>query len=61
VYGPNHARDRRSLWDELAGLMSWWNMLWCIGEDLNVTCFPSERSRAACRLAMADFSDFLHE
>jgi hypothetical protein len=22
VYGPNHARDRRILWDELAGLMS---------------------------------------
>lgn len=31
VYGPNHASDRRILWDELAGIMSWWNMLWCIG------------------------------
>jgi hypothetical protein len=61
VYGPNHARDRRILWDELAGMMSWWNMLWCIGGDFNVTRFPSERSGAACRLAMADFSDFLHE
>jgi hypothetical protein len=34
VYGPNHARDRRILWEELAGLMSWWNMPWCIGGRL---------------------------
>jgi hypothetical protein len=31
VCGPNHARDRRILWEELAGLMSWWNLPWCIG------------------------------
>jgi hypothetical protein len=31
VYGPNNAKDRRTLWDELAGLMSWWNLPWCIG------------------------------
>jgi hypothetical protein len=61
VYGPNHARDRRILWDELAGLMSWWNMPWCIGGDFNVTRFSSERSGAACRLDMVEFSDFLHE
>jgi hypothetical protein len=61
VYGPNYARDRRILWDELAGLMSWWNMPWCIGGDFNVTRFPSERSGVACRLAMSDFSDFLQE
>jgi hypothetical protein len=61
VYGPNHARDRRILWDELAGLMSWWNLPWCIGGDFIVTRFPSERSEVACRLAMSDFSDFLHE
>jgi hypothetical protein len=29
--------------------------------DFNVTRFPSERSGVACRLAMSDFSDFLHE
>jgi hypothetical protein len=29
--------------------------------DFNVTCFPSERSRAACRLGMSDFVDFLHD
>jgi hypothetical protein len=61
VYGPNLARDRRILWDELAGLMSWWIMPWCIGGDFNVTRFPSERSGVACRLAMSDFSAFLHE
>jgi hypothetical protein len=61
VYGPNHVRNRRILWDELAGLMSWLNMSWCIGGDFNVTRFPSERSRVDCRLAMSDFSDFLHE
>jgi hypothetical protein len=24
------------LWDELARLMSWWEMPWCIGGDFNV-------------------------
>jgi hypothetical protein len=61
VYGPNHARDRRILWDGLAGLMSWWKMSWCIEEDFNVTRFPSERSEVTCRLAMSDFFYFLHE
>jgi hypothetical protein len=41
--------------------MSWWNLPWCIGGDFIVTRFPSERSKVACRLAMLDFSDFLHE
>lgn len=37
-------------------------MLWCIGGDFNVTCFPSERSGESwlC-LAMADFSDFIFD
>jgi hypothetical protein len=30
VYGPNGDFDRHLLWDELAGLLSWWNMLWYI-------------------------------
>jgi hypothetical protein len=45
AYGPNSDRDRRFLWDELAGLLSWWNLPLYIGGDFNVTCFPSERSR----------------
>jgi hypothetical protein len=30
VYGPNFDRDRRLLWDELADLISLWNLPWCI-------------------------------
>ena len=26
VYGPNGDIDRRWLWDELAGLLSWWDL-----------------------------------
>jgi hypothetical protein len=26
-------RNRRSLWEELIGLTSWWNLLWYIGGD----------------------------
>ena len=38
VYGPNNVRDRRTLWEELAGLMSWWYLPWCIGGGLQ--CHP---------------------
>jgi hypothetical protein len=31
VYGPNGDSDRHLLWDELVGMLSWWNMPWCIG------------------------------
>jgi hypothetical protein len=31
VYGPNLASHRRILWEKLAGVMSWWNLPWCIG------------------------------
>ena len=43
VYGLNLDRDRRLLWDELAGVLSLWNLLWCLGGDFNVTQFLSER------------------
>jgi len=26
VYGPNSSINRRLLWDELAGILSWWNV-----------------------------------
>jgi hypothetical protein len=31
VYNPNSVRDRRILCGELAGLLSWWNLPWCVG------------------------------
>jgi hypothetical protein len=31
IYGLNDDVDRKELWDELAGLMSWWEIPWCIG------------------------------
>jgi hypothetical protein len=62
VYGPNSDRDRRLLWDELAGVLSLWNLPCCLGGDFNVTRFPSEGSGSA-RLdhAMMEFSDFISE
>jgi exonuclease III len=62
VYGPNLDVDRFILWDELAGVRSWWGVPWCIGGDFNVVRFPSEKLRAG-RLtrAMTTFSDFIAE
>jgi len=62
VYGPNFDSFRSSLWDELAGLSSWWELPWCIGGDFNVTRFPAERSREVrLNAAMMEFSDFIFE
>jgi hypothetical protein len=43
VYRANSDCDKRYLWEELAGLLSWWNLSWCIRKDFNVARFPSER------------------
>jgi hypothetical protein len=59
VHGPNDDGDMRDLWDELAELMSWWEMPWCIGEDFNVVCFPSRLGVASFFAAMEEFSDFI--
>jgi hypothetical protein len=60
VYGPNADGDRRFLWDELSGLLSWWDLPYCIEGDFNVTRFPSERSgEARICPAMLEFSDFI--
>jgi len=61
VYGPNCRVDRRGLWDELAGIMSWWSLPWCIGGDFNTTRFPSERSGVGSVSAMRDFCDFISD
>lgn len=62
VYGPNFDALKSSLWDELAGLLSWWVMPWCIGGDFNVIRFLAERS-SGVRLnsSMLEFSDFIFE
>ncbi|KAF5471988.1 hypothetical protein F2P56_008744, partial [Juglans regia] len=54
--------DRRLLWDELAGVYSWWDLPWCIGGDFNVTRFPSESfGNRRLRPAMSDFSECIFE
>lgn len=59
VYGPNIG-VRRYIRDELVGLMSCWELLWCIMGDFNV--FPSERSGDSRHSpAIADFSDFIFD
>jgi hypothetical protein len=56
----NDDKDKRELWDELAGLMSWWEMPWCIGGDCNVVRFPCERlGVAGFSAAIEEFSDFI--
>jgi hypothetical protein len=39
VYGPNVDADRFILWEELAGIRSWWGVLWCIGGILTLFAF----------------------
>jgi hypothetical protein len=36
VYGLNDDGVRKYHWDELVGLMSWWELMWYIGGDFNV-------------------------
>jgi hypothetical protein len=59
VYGPTRNNFRRLLWEELARVMSLWDMPWCIGGDFNVTLFHSERSGGAgMRRAVKEFAEF---
>jgi hypothetical protein len=60
VYGPNGDRDRRLMWNELAGIRSWWDVPWCLGGDFNVVRFPSEKVGSVnFTSTMYDFSDFI--
>jgi hypothetical protein len=43
VYGPSSHNFRRFIWEELAGLLSIWDMPWYIVGDFNATIFHSER------------------
>ena len=59
-YGPTSDRDRSFLWEELAGLRSWWDVPWCVEGDFNVVQFPFERSGSAnFTSAMHRFSAFI--
>lgn len=60
VYGPNVDRERSSMWEELLGLYSWWNLPRCVGGDFNAVRFPSEQLGAEnFTQGMQDFSDFI--
>jgi hypothetical protein len=60
VYGPTCNSLRRFLWEELAGLLSIWDLPWCIGGDFNATIFHNERSGGAgYRRAASEFADFI--
>ncbi|KAG6637440.1 hypothetical protein CIPAW_11G178800, partial [Carya illinoinensis] len=62
TYGPNVDNSRHLLWEELAGVHSWWNLPMCIGGDFNIIRFPSERSGdSRLRPAMTEFSDFIFD
>lgn len=43
VYGPNDSQLQRNLWSELDDVVAKWPVPWCIGGDLNVVRFTSER------------------
>lgn len=62
VYSPNDDTCRTVLWNELAGVFSWWNLPWCIGGDFNVMRFPRERPGSGGSVrALDDFSYFIFE
>ena len=62
VYGPNSDAARGILWDELAGIGSWWSLPWCIGRDFNVVRYPTERLKGGSMTpAMWAFTDFINE
>lgn len=47
-------------WDELVGLVIWWEVSWYIGGDFSVVHYPCERSRDTRQSqAMLDFSEFI--
>lgn len=52
--------ERRLLWEELSGVCSWWGVLWCVGGDFNIVCYPFERL-GSNRISsdMRDFSEFI--
>ena len=45
VYEPTTREGRDQLWEDLGAIRGLWGEPWCIGGDVNVTCFPNERNR----------------
>ena len=60
MYGPNINRERNVMWEELAGVASWWGFPWIVSGDFNAVRFPSE-SLGAMHFtpAMCGFSEFI--
>jgi hypothetical protein len=59
VYGPNADNRRHLLWDELVGMLEWWDLPWCFGGDFTVARFPSERSGSGGSLVQCWISQSL--
>lgn len=43
IYEPNLDSNKSLLWEEIAGVYTWWDLPWYIGDDFYVIRFPSER------------------
>ncbi|GJZ28416.1 RNA-directed DNA polymerase, eukaryota [Tanacetum coccineum] len=62
IYGPHVTRQKASLWDRLAGLMSRWRGTWCLFGDLNVVRKNEDRLNSQVNIKeMTDFNDFINE
>jgi hypothetical protein len=62
VYGPNRDQYRWRLWEELAGLLSVWEVPRCIRGDFNVTLHFDERLGGTThRSVVFDFVHFVVE
>ncbi|GJV07951.1 RNA-directed DNA polymerase, eukaryota [Tanacetum coccineum] len=62
IYGPHVTRQKVSLWDRLAGLMSRWRGAWCLFGDLNVVRKNEDRLNSQVNIKeMTDFNDFINE
>ncbi len=47
------------MWEELAGVAGWWDVPWCIGENIN--CMGSQVKRGTTRAStsMGGFNEFI--
>ena len=62
VYGPQSDGERLLMWEELAGISSWWGIPWCLRGDFNVSRFPSEKLGGQhLTQAMVGFPDFISD